>query len=190
MKRMLFTVVFVFLTSNAAWAQFAPSKENLRGLKGVRLIVMYGHCPSRDISNCAQGLEEGKRPEVLKMLEADTTAKLQNAGIPLFPFNDESERTEPAKLIVMVTLDVPNGFVHPLVTEVKLIQRVRLIRDPSIETHAVTWSHGGVGGPKLEIPMIRRQVAGIIDRFIQDHLAVNSSQSAGLSKEKPNNPKR
>ena len=100
-------------TSNAAWAQFALSKENLRGLKGVQLIVMFGHCPSRDLSKCAEGLEETQRPEVLKMLEADTTANLQNAGIPLFPFNDEIERAEPAKLVVMVTLDVPNGFCLP-----------------------------------------------------------------------------
>ena len=76
-------------------------------------------------------------------------------------------------------------FVYPLVTEVKLIQKVRLIRDPSIETHAVTWSLDGVGGPKLKIPMIRRQVASLIDRFIQDYRAVNSSQSAGLRKENP-----
>lgn len=57
-------------------------------------------------------------------------------------------------------------------TEVKLMQRVRLARDPSIETDAVTWYLDGVGGPKLEIPMIRRQVASEIDRFIQDYLSV------------------
>jgi len=36
----------------------------------------------------------------------------------------------------------------------------------------VTWYLDGVGGPKLEIPMIRRQVASEIDRFIQDYLSV------------------
>jgi hypothetical protein len=133
-------------------------------------------------------LEETQRPEVLKMLEADSTAKLQKAGIPLLRFNDEIERAGSPQLIVMVTLEVPNGFVHPLVTEVKLIQKVRLARDPSIETYAITWSLSGVGGPKLEIPMVRRQVASEIDRFIQDYLSVNPGPSAGLSKEKPKNP--
>ena len=83
MKRILSAVTLVFLTSSIASAQFAPSKENLRGLKGVRLIVMFGR---------ADALDEAQRPEVIKMLEADTTAKLQKAGIPLLRFNDEIER--------------------------------------------------------------------------------------------------
>lgn len=181
MKTILSAVALVFLTSSIASAQFAPSTENLRGLKGVRLIVMFGR---------ADALDEAKRPEVLKMLEADTTAKLQKAGIPLLRFSDEIEKAGFPQLIVLVTLDVPNGFVHPLVTEVKLMQRVRLARDPSIETDAVTWYLDGVGGPKLEIAMIRRQVASEIDRFIQDYLSVNPNQSASLDKEKSKKPKR
>ena len=164
MKRIVVALAFLLATSTAASAQFAPSTENLRGLKGVRLIVMFGR---------ADGLDEALRPEVLKMLEADTTAKLQKAGIPIFEFADEIEKAGSPRLIVLVTLDKLNGFVHPLVTEVKLLQRVRLARDPSIETDAVTWSLEGVGGPKLEIPMIRRQIATEIDRFIQDYLSVN-----------------
>ena len=73
----------------------------------------------------------------------------------------------------MMTLDKPNGFVHPLVTEVKLLQRVRLARDPSIETDPVTWSIDGVGGPKLELAMMRRQIATEVDQFVKDYLAVN-----------------
>jgi hypothetical protein len=76
-------------------------------------------------------------------------------------------------LVVLVTLDKPNGFVHPIVTELKLFQRVRLLRDLSIETDVVTWSLNGVGGPKLDIPMLRRQVSTEIDRFIADYLSVN-----------------
>lgn len=181
MKRILSAVALLFLTSSIASAQFAPSKENLRGLKGVRLIVMFGR---------ADALDEAQRPEVIKMLEADTTAKLQKAGIPLLRFNDEIEKAGSPQLIVLVTLDVPNGFVYPQVTEVKLMQRVRLARDPSIETDAVTWYLDGVGGPKLEIPRIRRQVASEIDRFIQDYLSVNPNQSASVDKETSKKPKR
>jgi hypothetical protein len=164
MKRIVLALAFLLAMSSVASAQFAPSIENLRGLTGVRLIVMFGR---------ADGLEEAQRPDVLKMLEADTTAKLQKAGIPIFRFADEIEKAGAPQLVVLVTLDKPNGFVHPLVTEVKLLQRVRLARDPSIETDAVTWIIEGVGGPKLEIPMIRRQVASEIDRFIEDYLSVN-----------------
>jgi hypothetical protein len=161
--------------NSGASAQFAPGKENLRGLTGVRLIVMFHR---------ADGLDEAQRPEVLKMLEADTTAKLEEAGIPLFGLADK--RTQQAgapKLIVLVTLDKPNGFVHPVVIEVKLLQRVRLVRDPSIEYDAVTWSLGGVGQP-LEISRIRRLVAGDLDRFIEDYRSVNPKQSASSSKDK------
>jgi hypothetical protein len=60
------------------------------------------------------------------------------------------------------------------VTGVKLLQRVRLARDPSIETDAVTWSLDGVGGgTKAEIERIRRLVAYEIDRFIKDYQSVN-----------------
>ena len=175
MKRIVLTLIFVLASSSVALGQFAPSTENLRGLKGVRLVVMFGR---------ADALDEAQRPEVLKMLEADATEKLQKAGIPLFRNADEVTNTGFPYLVILVTLDKPNGFVHPIVTEVKLFQRVRLLRDSSIETDAVTWSLDGVGGPKLDIPMLRRQVAGEIDRFIADYQSVNPGQSASSGKDK------
>lgn len=186
MKRIIVTLTFLLATSSVASAQFTKSKENLRGLTGVRLIVMYGHCPTRDISNCAQGLDEAQRPEVLRMLEADATAKLEEAGITVFGLADKrnDRKAGDPKLIIMVTLDKLNGFVHPIVTEVKLLQRVRLVRNSSIEFDAVTWSIGGVGAPKLEIPVLRSLVASNLDDFIEDYQSVNAKQSASSSKDK------
>lgn len=185
MKRIILALTFLLATSIVASAQFAPSKENLRGLTGVRLVVMFGHCPSRNFTNCAQGLDEAQRPEVLKMLETDATAKLQQAGIPVFGLADtRNQEAGGSILIVVVTLDKPNGFVHPVATEVKLLQRARLVRDPSIEYDAVTWSREGVGQP-LEISRIRRLVAGHLDQFIQDYQSVNSKQAVRASTEKP-----
>jgi hypothetical protein len=181
MKRIVLALTFLLATSSVAAAQFAPSTENLRGLKGVQLHVMYGHCPTRDVSNCAQGLDEAQRPEVLKIVEADATEKLQKAGIPLFQTADEEINAGFPHLVVMVTLDKLNGFVYPVVTEVKLFQRVRLLRDLTIETDVVTWSLGGVGGPKLDIPKIRRMVATGIDRFIADYQSVNPKESVTSS---------
>lgn len=178
MKRIILALTFLLATSSVASAQFTPSKENLRGLIGVRLIVMFGNCPSRNLSNCAEGLEESQRPEVLKMLEADAAAKLQNAGIPLFGLADERNfKAGGPKLIVTVTLNKTNGFNYPIVTEVKLLQRARLVRNPSIEYDAITWSRNGVGG-QLEIPIMRSQIASLIDQFIEDYLSVNPKQSA------------
>lgn len=181
MKRIVFALTFLLATSSAAWAQFAPSKESLRGLTGVRLIVMF-NAPTR-----AEAFDEVQRPGVLKLLEADTKAKLEKAGIPFShsQFADRIGEAGNPRLIVLVKLDQPKGFE----TEVKLIQSVQLSRDPSIETDAVTWSLGG-GGNKGEIEIVRRQVASLIDRFIEDYLSKNSKQSASSGKEKSKNPKR
>jgi len=182
MKTIILALTLLFVASNMASAQFATSKENLRGLAGVRLVVMYGNCPTRDFGNCASGLDEAQRPEVLKMLEADATAKLQAAGIPVFGLTaPRSSAAGDPRLILMVTLDKPNGFNHPVVTQLKLMERVRLVRDPSIEYDAVTWSREGVGQP-LEISRIQRLVANHLDQFMLDYLSVNPKQSANSEK--------
>lgn len=169
MKRIILALTFLLATSSAASAQFAPSTENLRGLIGVRLIVMFGGATREE------AFDEVKRPGVLKMLEADTKAKLEKAGIPFSRsrFGDEIDKAGNPRLIVKVTFDQLNGFE----TEVKLMQSVHLARDPSIVTNAVTWSLDGVGN-KAEIAMIRRQIASLIDRFIEDYLSVNPKPSA------------
>ena len=138
----------------------------------------------------AEALDEVQRPGVLKMLEDDTKAKLEKAGIP-FSRSQSADKIakDYARLIVLVRLNVPNGFVHPLEPEVKLLQRVRLARDPSIEFDAVSWSLEGVGNTD-EMPMIRRLIADLIDRFIEDYLSVNSKQSASSNQPRVSNARK
>lgn len=186
MKRIILALTLLLATSSVASAQFAPGKENLRGLTGVTIVVMF-HGATREEAfgtTRAEGLEGVQRPEVLKMLEDDLTAQLQKAGIPFarHPFADNITKDYP-RLVVLVRLNVPNGFVYPLAAEVKLMQRVRLWRDPSIDFEAVSWSLGGTGN-KLEIPMMRRVIADLTDSFIRDYLSVNPQQSAGSVKDK------
>lgn len=176
MKTILLVVAFLLVTASSALSQFAPSKDNLRGLKGVRLIVMSGR---------ADGKENPEWPGALKLVEADVTAKLQEAGIPLLRWAQEVENAGYPRLIVMIRYR-PNGY--PLDTEVKLLQRVMLVRDPSIQTDAVTWRLDGSGGPSVDIAMIRNQVGTEIDRFIQDYFSVNPKQSANLEKENQRTP--
>lgn len=169
MKTVLLAVTFLLATSSAAPAQFAPTTENLRGLKGVRLMVMSGR---------PDGKEDPEWPNVLKVVEADVTAKLQEARIALLGFAQEVEKAGYPQLVVRIILRKPSSLGYPLQTEVKLFQRVTLARDPSIQTDAVTWQRDGIGGPIVDIAMIRRQVGVEIDQFIADYFSVNPKQSA------------
>lgn len=166
MKRIMLVLAFSYLCSSVALGQAgrAGQEENLRGLKGVRLVVTLAR---------AGAIAEAERPSILKFVEDDVTSKLQRAGIPLLRYANEVEDAGSPQLIVHITCDEPNGFVYPLVTDVRLLQRARLARDPSIQADLATWEHYGVGGPKLTVQMIRSQVATEVERFIQDYLAVN-----------------
>src|SRR5258708_17048061 len=107
MKRIVLALTFLLATSSVASAQFAASTENLRGLTGVRLVVMF-HGPTRE-----EAFDEIKRPGVLKMLEDDTAAKLEKAGIPFARgLLADNTTKDYARLIVRVRFNVPNGFVH------------------------------------------------------------------------------
>ena len=185
MKRIILALTFLLATSSAASAQFAPGTENLRGLRGVRLMVMF-HAPTR-----AEALDEVKRPGVLRMLEDDTKAKLQEAGIPFVGsrFANDKMAVDIGKagnprLIVLADFREPNGFE----IEVKLMQTVRLTRDPSIEFDAVTWSLAGTGNTQ-EMPMIRHVIADLMDSFIRDYLSVNPKQSAISGKDESRDSK-
>lgn len=167
MKRTLLILVFSLVSATVALGQagHAGQENNLRGLKGVRLVVMFGRAPA---------IEKTEGEAILKTVEADATGKLQNAGIPLLRYANEMEAAGHPLLDVRITLDQPNGHVYPLVTNVTLYQRVRLSRDSSIEADLATWAQSGIGAPTVTLEMIRRQVGGEIDQFIKDYRAVNS----------------
>ena len=171
MKRVMLLFAFLSVGSAAAVGQagHAGQEKNLRGLKGLRLVVMFAR---------ADAIDEAERPAILKLVEADATARLAKAGITLLRYANEVEDAGSPQLLVYITSDKPNGFVYPLVTKVKLLQRVRLARDPSIEADLATWEQWGVGGPTLTVEMIRSQVATEIDQFISDYLAVNPREPA------------
>jgi hypothetical protein len=185
MKRILLTLTFLLAMSGGASAQFAPGTENLSGLRGVRLIVMFAG-PTR-----AEAFDEVKRPGVLRMLEDDTKAKLQEAGIPFSGSRLADDRLAyeignagNPRLIVLAKFDEANSFE----IEAKLLQTVRLTRDPSIVFDAVTWSLGG-GGNTQEIPMIRHAIADVIDSFIRDYLSVNPKQPVSSGKDESRDTK-
>jgi hypothetical protein len=167
MKRAILLLAFLSVSSTAAvgqWGQ-AGQEKNLRGLKGLRLVVMFHE---------ADAINEAERPAILKLVEADASAKFKKAGIPLFRFAQEVEEAGFPQLIVYITAHKANGSVYPLATNVRFLQRVRLARDSSIEADLATWETWGVGGPELTVEMIRGLVTTEIEQFIRDYIAVNS----------------
>jgi len=166
MKRIILMLGFVSLIVGSALGQagHGGQEKNLRGLKGVRLVVMFGR---------AGAIDEAERPGILKLVEADAIAKFQKAHITLLRFSNEVNEAGSPQLLVYITADQPNGFVYPVVTNVKLLQRVRLSRDPSMEADLATWEHSGIGAPQLTVDVIRSVTALEVDQFIKDYLAVN-----------------
>jgi hypothetical protein len=164
MKRVILLIAFLSVSSTAVVGQ-AGQEKNLRGLKGLRLVVMFHE---------ADAINEADRPAILRLVEADASAKFKKAGIPLFRFANEVEEAGFPQLIVYITAHKPNGPVYPLATNVRFLQRVRLARDSSIEADLATWETWGVGGPELTVEMIRGLVTTEIEQFIRDYIAVNS----------------
>ena len=180
MKRIVLALTFLLATSSAASAQFAPGTENLRGVTGVRLITQLGHYPHR--------MEEAQKPEILKLVGADAAAKLEKAGIPFFTLPSNPMRNANAILVITVTMTETEAAGRKRFDiEVKLLQTVRLSRDPSIEFEAVTWlTEGSVTGPaQFVMSGTRDQVGDLIDGFIKDYFSVNPKQSANSTKQKP-----
>lgn len=175
MRKLSLSLVFLLANSIYVFAQSgeqrveisagtATQSMSLRGLKGVRLTVMFGR---------AEGMEAAQRPAVLKLLQDDVKAQIQKAGIPLLQYVNEMEDAGSPHLIMTITMDKPNGFVYPLVTELKLLQQAKLWRDPSIVMSVVTWKTGGVGAPEVSLEMLRSQVSTEVDMFIKDYLTAN-----------------
>jgi hypothetical protein len=163
MKQIILALICLSLISAYASAQ-SRGPESLRGLKGIRLVIMF---------EPGEVLDQTQRAEVLTLLQSEAKSKFLKAGIPLFQYAQEIEAAGSPQLLITITLNKPNGFVHPLDTRVKLLQKVRLARDPAIELDVTTWETFGIGGPELEVQMIHSQIATEVDMFIEDYLTAN-----------------
>ena len=163
MKKIILALACLSLTSAYASAQ-SREPESLRGLKGIRLVIMFSR---------GDVMDQAQRSEVLKLLQSDAKAKFLKAGIPFLEYTQEVEAAGSPYLSIRITLNKPNGFAYPLVTNAKLSQKVRLSRDPNIELEVTTWETFGVGGPEPNAEMIRSLISTEVDQFIQDYLAAN-----------------
>lgn len=169
MKRIVMAIACTLFAaaylSNPLQAQ-SRDPESLKGLKGIRLTIMLGR---------AEAMDEAQKPMVLKLLQDDARAKFQKAGVPLLEYANVVENAPGSPhFIVVIIMDIPNGHVFPVVTRSRLLQKVRLSRDPSIEMSICTWETGGVGEYELtNLKMLRTQVGTEVNQFIESYFAAN-----------------
>jgi hypothetical protein len=77
MKYVILLIAFLSVSSSAVVGQsgHAGQEKNLRGLKGLRLVVMFAR---------ADAIDEAERPAILKLVEADATAKFETPAYRCF----------------------------------------------------------------------------------------------------------
>jgi hypothetical protein len=169
-NKSLYLLVLFFLPSLGYGQTSVQSNypESLRGLNGVRVVVLFGR---------AEALDESKRPALLQILQNDAEEKLTKAVIRLLKKPGEVQSTPGSpELIIMVTLDKPNGHVFPVVTETRLLQKARLAQRPEVELSLATWVTKSIGDYELsDLYNMRLQVGNEIQQFIKDYLAANST---------------
>jgi hypothetical protein len=173
MKTMTFALVCLLLTVANVSAQSESQTTNvdsLAGLKGLALSIVI---------NRGDALDETQRTAVSKLLQDDAKARFQKAGIRLLEFAQEIER-EPGSphFMIHITLHTPNEQTYPVRTESRLVQNVRLSRDPSMQISVTTWTNYSIGGgyEVTDTEKLRQQVSGEVDQFIKAYLSVNPAK--------------
>lgn len=174
MKRIIIALAcLLFVAAHAAAQSESTSAnwESLRGLKGVAVSVVIG--------NRSNVLEEAQRLALTKLLQNDAEARLQKAGIPLLKFAHEVER-EPGspRFMLSVIVDKPNGYNYPVFTQSRLVQDVRLSRDPATQISVTTWTAYtvGAGFEATDTEKVRQQADSEVDHFIKEYLEANPKE--------------
>ena len=112
-------------------AEFSSPPNGFEGLKGTSVFVST----RRDL------FFDGQPPVDDKFLQAAVETRLNEAGIKVHRYTNEFEKAGHARLTLWVKLSPPNvqAWAPPIGVESTFSQLVQLIRDPEIQTEAVTW---------------------------------------------------
>jgi len=171
MKRIIIALACLLFVAAHAAAQSESTAANwrsLRGLKGVAVSVV--------INNRSNVLDETQRLALTRLLQGDAEARLQKAGISLLKFAQEIEQ-EPGspRFLLTVIVDKPNGNNYPVVTESRLVQDVRLSRDPATQISVTTWTAStfGAGFEATDTESVHHQAGSEVDHFIKVYLEAN-----------------
>jgi hypothetical protein len=164
MKHIILTFTLIFSLAAVAASQTftADQKQSLKGLGGLLLVVEFTEKAVE-----ADGLRKDD-------LENAIAARLRSSGIRLFSSTEWSATPGIPYLHVLVnTLKSDLGF-YSYKIDVQLNQEIILKRDSNISMMSTTWNRGSLGHIGVNrIHVIRNDIMGYVNQFIQDHQAVN-----------------
>jgi len=162
-KIVVLTLVIFFSFGGTDKVSFAgdtkQERATLKGISGVLITI-------RDVKLRAQkfGLHESN-------LQTDAEIKLRLAGIKVLTETEWFKKKGMPYIDITVHIIDPSNTSCSYLVSVKLIQNVRLERDPSIHSDAVTWivSNSGVGTKED----VRSAIKDLVDKFINAYLSSN-----------------
>lgn len=135
-----------------------PFRETLTGLR-----VLGVHVEPLDADAERRGLAADD-------LRADVESKLAGAGLTVVPppklFNDVLGA--PFLHLDVMTLEVEERYAYSV--RLELWQAVRLLRDPAVQSMAVTWRATPLIGTVATgaLAGLRQSVASVVDQFVTD----------------------
>ena len=139
------------------------TRETLRGLSGVRVIV----------ENLRKDAAEAGLD--VNVLQTDVESKLTQASIRVL--NRDQWKETPGRPWLYVSVNTMKYLASYFFSlDLQLKQEVALRRDTSLVTSSATWEIGSVGFVGIDgLPeKIRDSVGSSMDEFISDYLVANS----------------
>ena len=161
----LITVLLVAATAATSQGDDKYSRESLRGLKGVEVVV--------------ENLNpDAERDGLYKTsIQTDVELRLRQAGIKVLTQTEALAVPGMPYLYICISMfrdaDRPKVYIYS--DHVGLRQTVRLERDPSIRNvFAATWTTDGVGiAGTAKFSIVRDTIKDDVDKFINAYLSVN-----------------
>jgi hypothetical protein len=156
--------VFCFaLTAPSAIAQVGSDRESLRGLGGIGVTLRIDD----------EAIESGLTPD---QIGTDVTLRLRKAGIHVLDGADAEVPKGRARIVVVVNATKIQGSIYTYSVSAVVMQDVTLARANSAHSfYATTWDStrlkGITSGDLRQI--IRNALGDVVDKFINDYLAVN-----------------
>ncbi len=142
-------------------SKFTPDqRDTLKALHGVRVLVEYLR---------PEGEKYGLTKEAI---ETDTELRLRQYGIKVL----SREESPDSYLYINVNTVVQEALpIAAVAVQVQFLQDVLLYRDLKTRVTATTWSKGinGLVGVNQLRDFSRENVKDLVDKFINDYLAVN-----------------